>query len=273
MFVEYFVELQRDIVIIKRLHKLISVTPLSSNNTNILNEVSHEELCESFVFWFSQTKLVFGESLIISPEQSLRDEGIDVILYFPDSNMKIGIQVKSYGDVENPDFSTNVIKQIFRSKKHGITKLILALAGDLTSRSQQEKIRGLVSELSQRNDNYVHTLVPESVLNIFLTYRRKIQPLKVVMLDHKDAMLLAEGITESLTTKDRDVKVTITIENKGEIENRDDMFNLMLMLNRANLDVIDSLQNIHYTNEIITLDGNETKFNIENPSIERTLTV
>lgn len=110
-------------------------------------------------------------------------------------------------------------------------------------------------------------------MNIYLAYKKKIHPLKIVMLDHRDAMLLAEGIRESLTKDDRNVKVEITIENRNVRGNRDRMFSLRLMPRNIGSDLIDSIQNIGITDEIMRIDNNEAQFSIEDPSSERTLTV
>ena len=84
-------------------------------------------------------------------------------MYFPDSDIKIGIQVKSYNDIEEKDFSTKIIKQIFDSSIHGLSRLVLAFAGDLNNILHSEKVRGLVSRISQRNDSYIIVLIPEAV--------------------------------------------------------------------------------------------------------------
>ena len=61
--------------------------------------------------------------------------------------MRIGIQVKSYGDIQKKDFSSQVPLQIFESEKHGLSKILLALAGDLTDKSQEQKVRRMISEI------------------------------------------------------------------------------------------------------------------------------
>jgi hypothetical protein len=87
--------------------------------------------------------------VLIEKLQSLQDAGVDVAIYFPESKFRIGIQVKTWGDIKRKDFSNSILAQKSQSKKHGISNLMLALAGDLTDESQVQKTNIIKSELSQ----------------------------------------------------------------------------------------------------------------------------
>ena len=154
--------------------------------THFLSKISHEKLLEAFEYWFDQTKMVFGEPVLIQKTQNLQDAGIDLSSYFPRSDMRIGIQVKSYGDIQKKDFSSQVPLQIFESEKHGLSKILLALAGDLTDKSQEQKVRRMISEILQhKNNDYVLTVPPEKIVNIFNAYQNNDHPSKFVLMDVK----------------------------------------------------------------------------------------
>lgn len=90
----------------------------------------------------------------------------------PMSRLRFGVQVKSFYDVQEGNFTKNVKAQITESHRHSLDKLIIAFAGDLTRRNQPEKVRGLISELHQteKDSNYP----PEKVLTIYNVTRAEI---------------------------------------------------------------------------------------------------
>ena len=50
---------------------------------------------------------------------------------FVSSKLKIGFQVKSYGDVQEKRFHKNVNAQIAESQRYELRKLIIVIAGNL----------------------------------------------------------------------------------------------------------------------------------------------
>ena len=101
----------------------------------------------------------------ISILQSLQDRGCDLLIDWP-QQAKFGVQLKSNGDVEQPDFSNKTLAQIQDSRQHGLTRLYLVLAADITGDSNSQKVRGLVSRISSMNDDYVVTVPPERAWNL-----------------------------------------------------------------------------------------------------------
>jgi hypothetical protein len=106
--------------------------------------------------------------------QSLGDRGCDLLIEWP-HQAKYGIQLKSNGDVEEPDFATKTLAQIQDSRQHGLVKLYLVLAADITGESNLQKVRCLVSRLSASNDPYVSIVPPESAWTLLcaMTSRRR----------------------------------------------------------------------------------------------------
>jgi len=103
----------------------------------------------------------FGARVQVSIFQSLGDAGCDIGLLFHAEGLKYGIQVKSHGDIGKNDFAKDTLAQIQDSRRHGLGQLYLVLAGDLTDLSQEQKVRGLDSRISQMKDDYVTVVPPE----------------------------------------------------------------------------------------------------------------
>jgi hypothetical protein len=91
--------------------RLLDVKPCIEAETALFKELGHEDLCKAFEYWFEQTKLAFGEPVWITQNQSLRDSGVDVLIDLLSSRIRFGIQIKSYNDIEDNQFSKNVNAQ------------------------------------------------------------------------------------------------------------------------------------------------------------------
>jgi hypothetical protein len=101
----------------------------------------------------------------ISTFQSLQDRGCDVLIEWG-PHAKYGLQIKSHGDIAEKDFAKNTLSQVQDSRQHGLQKLYVLLAGDLTDQSQEQKVRGLHSRISAMNDPYVSVIPPERAWSI-----------------------------------------------------------------------------------------------------------
>jgi hypothetical protein len=96
----------------------------------------------------------------VSILQSLHDAGCDLTVDW-DAGAKYGVQLKSHADINKTDFSTRTISQIQDSRQHGLQRLYVLLAGDLTDKSQVQKVRILDSRVSIMKDKYVRVVPPE----------------------------------------------------------------------------------------------------------------
>jgi hypothetical protein len=103
----------------------------------------------------------------VSIFQSLHDAGCDLLVDWG-SDAKYGVQLKSYQDIAKEDFAVTTLSQIQDSKQHGLKRLYVLLAGDLTSKSQDQKVRAFESRISKMNDPYVKTVSPERVWTLIL---------------------------------------------------------------------------------------------------------
>lgn len=92
--------------------------------------------------------------------QCLGDAGCDLLIDWG-GGFKFGIQLKSHYDIGEQDFAANTTRQIQDSRQHGLKKLYVLLAGDLTDNSQHDKVREFESRVSKMNDGYVVTVSPD----------------------------------------------------------------------------------------------------------------
>jgi hypothetical protein len=99
--------------------------------------------------------------------QSLQDRGCDLLIEWP-LRAKYGIQLKSNGDVKPKDFANKTLAQIQDSKQHGLRRLFVVLAADITYSSNAQKVRGIVSRISSMNDPYVVAVPPERASTLLL---------------------------------------------------------------------------------------------------------
>lgn len=242
---------------VEKLVKLIDVKSASDEETKIFAEVSHDEICKAIEYWVDQTRLIFGEPVLTYQNQSLRDSGVDVSINLVTSKINFGFQVKSHGDINEKSFSQKVNAQITQSKKHDLTKLVVALAGDLTDNSQKEKVRGMISEIKQqKGDNqYVIVISPEKLVSIYNAYKNKEHPLKLVNLDVSDAIKFTSGISESLSNERRKARVSLSIEYLETEPHKDEHFQKFKMdIATEDTDLIDKIERMSMTGEKIKLD-------------------
>ncbi len=123
----------------------------------------HDVLCEYLISQIEQ--LEFSTRPRIDMNQCLADSGVDILIAI--GEVKYGVQVKSHLDISQQDFRSKLYSQIENSRRHGLRKLWIILAGDMTSRSQSEKVRGFMSEVSQQNDPYKEVVEPEKAWTVF----------------------------------------------------------------------------------------------------------
>jgi hypothetical protein len=183
---------------LKIVDRIFSCNGADTSDTIAFRSISHESLCQSFQYWLEKMRPTIDEPINIAVTQSLRDEGIDVLLDFSVSKVKVGFQVKSHNDVSQKDFTRRCIAQISRSHKYSVSRLIIALGADLTDESQREKVRGLISEVSQMGD-YCKIFSPEKTLTIWKTFDRKEHPIGQIER-FGDAMNLIDALQKKLSS-------------------------------------------------------------------------
>lgn len=135
--------------------------PCFEKETSFFCECSHDQLCKAFKKYLEDSKSKFLKDFTVEFLHGLNDKGVDLLIVYQKKIrdfQKFGIQVKSYGDIKDKDFSKIVKSNISESKQHGLIKFYIAFCGDLTSPSQSRKIRMISSEISQMNYPYVKVM-------------------------------------------------------------------------------------------------------------------
>ena len=142
-----------------------SLVTFDDLETRKLRDLSHETACKRLIMWInkklSENKVRFNIKLL----QSMRDAGVDVLVTSSEQN-KYGFQIKSFLDIQEKDFTMKVKAQLSDAEKHGLTHFWIVLCGDMTDKSQREKVRGLISEISIRKRSDIEIISPEQFVGI-----------------------------------------------------------------------------------------------------------
>lgn len=241
--------------IIKILVGLFDVEPSPENETEIFQDVKHAELLEALEFWIDQCKMIFGEVVHTEKTQSLQDAGVDVCVNLMESKFRFGIQVKSYLDIQQGDFSKRVKAQTFDSGVYQLNKYVILFAGNLIT--QREKVQGMIAVLSQRNtDQRIITVPPSKLLTIFNAYRNNVHPLKLAFLDVLDLGKTLAAIAENMNNRNREIKIDTKIEYRKDSVERPHSFKVNYSLDKKDIDKIkvqDDLEHLDVTDEVIRM--------------------
>lgn len=145
------------------LRDVIWVASAGVSSTKGFRDLRHDDLV-------GRLQMVLEERLPESPRiyvsQSLQDRGCDLVIEW--INVKSGVQLKSDGDVEKDDFASKTLAQIQDSRQHGLSQLYVVVAADITTESNLQKVRGMMSRISAMNDPYVVGVPPEQAWRLLL---------------------------------------------------------------------------------------------------------
>lgn len=150
-----------------RLRLALDPVPAPTRETAEFRGLSHDELCRGLSQWLRGIEPFLGDNLQVTVTHSLQDAGVDVVLDAIGCQTKLGIQVKSDGDVESRTFAADVKRQITESRQHGLEGLAVVICADANGKSREQKIGGLLSELSRTGDTYVAAVPPAFALSVW----------------------------------------------------------------------------------------------------------
>lgn len=242
-------------VLVERMLRCFDVQPSTPQETAHFQKKNHKTLCGDVENWINKLQVFFGEFIWVEKNQSLRDEGVDVIVYFVESKIKFGMQIKSYNDICNKQFSSKVDGQISRSKKHGISALFVLFAGNMADKtnSHPEKVNGKISDISVMKDDYTYCINPEQFYTISKTIRRKIHPMKALNLQEKDIPILTKGLVESLSNDKRDVSLNIEVKYLDIPENLNGSISFSVAFPDDDLEFSQKFRNIRNLTEKLVI--------------------
>lgn len=194
--------------IIDIITEILQPTQAKSDDTRQFKGVPHDNILEAYRYWLEYLRLLIKDPYLVEITQGLQDAGVDLVIKFLKSDMKIGLQVKSYQDLKRKNFQQEVMSQISHSKKHGLKKLLIIPCGDLSNKSHSNKIPNLMSNIDQMNDNYAYVIQPQFALPIYQCYVSKKHPLSYLGKSKK-VLDLFEGLGQLFSNEDYTAKVNI----------------------------------------------------------------
>jgi hypothetical protein len=136
----------------------------------------------------------------------------------------------------------------------------LAFAGDLTNKSQKQKISGIISDIHQNvgDNNYVMVITPDILLAIYHTYKNQEYLFSFLKLEIEKAILISRMISKALSNNFRDAEVKIRIKYKNDSPDEERFrVEINTELNPDEYDKFDKLEHLH------DIDGNVQFKNIK----------
>ena len=194
---------------ISTFHKIFDGYPSDKQDTKIFSnrDLTHEKISDAFEYWINSFKKQIQDDYTVDNFHTMQDSGIDILIKFELIDLRIGIQIKSYGDIKEKKFYKNTLAQIQESHSHNPKLLVLVLCGDKNDKSQLHKMRHLKSKISQQMTDYVKILEPETALTIYKVFFNGENPLDLL----RSSIDLGEGVVgvrllgEALHERHRDV--------------------------------------------------------------------
>lgn len=124
----------------------------------------HPQLLQSFIDYIELNNKHLGLTKIEN-RQSIADSGCDVFVELK-GNVKIGVQIKSLGDVADANFSNKVKAQYAESSALGLDKYYILICSPMDTVSER-KVNYIVSHFATYKTNYHAVLNPNNCLKIF----------------------------------------------------------------------------------------------------------
>jgi len=144
------------------LENLMLPPPADVAKTAAFREMRHDPLLERLQ---QELELKLLENPRIFLTQSLDDLGCDLVIDWP-QRAKYGVQLKSNGDVVKAGVAEKISAQIQNSRRHGLLRLYVVLAADITGKSNAQKVGKIMSGISAMNDPYVVAVPPGRAWNL-----------------------------------------------------------------------------------------------------------
>lgn len=148
-----------------KMEDFFNVKSSSQEETAIFKDMKHSELLTLLLKWIENKN--GSTKMFANIIHGLTEEGVDIIVETcEECPERFGMQLKNNEDVKQKDFSTKIKAQMIDSKKHKIVGLLVMFAADATDVTVRDRIRSLMSDLSQMNDTFVKAFPPEKVLSM-----------------------------------------------------------------------------------------------------------
>lgn len=126
--------------------------------------LNHPNLITTFINYVNINKDHIG-MVSIENRQSIGDSGCDVAIVLKEG-VKVGVQIKSPGDVDAENFANKVKAQYAESYALGLDKYYILICAPITATTER-KINYIVSHLATYKTNYHAVLNPNNCIRIF----------------------------------------------------------------------------------------------------------
>jgi len=163
----------------EQLNAILDVGFAPSNDTAGFKEVKHDPYVEALQSWLHSYGSNWAEQPIIRNLQGLGDRGVDLKAEFKIAGYSVGFQVKSYGDIDDKDFSTKIWKQIGQFRSYVIDQFYIILCGDMTDQSHYQKVRGFQAFVEQGDYPEITIIPPEQAWQLYQSFSQPIDEQRV----------------------------------------------------------------------------------------------
>lgn len=157
--------------VIKKMHKIFDAEPSTIEETAKFKNIGHPELIEVFSGWAKRHEDIFRETIKIDKTHGLQEHGVDFVIHLITSNRKIGVQVECYSDIKQKDFTKDLNTQIVNSKTYDLECFCVIFCGDMTDKSQNQKISGRISHFQKTKDSYVQSFDPQKAMTVYNEFK------------------------------------------------------------------------------------------------------
>ena len=237
----------------QRVDRIFDLERQSVESTEIFKKYGHEQLIHILRQWIDYLKITFGYYSTTKITQGMRDQGVDLLLEFPSIGLKYGFQVNSHGDIAKKDFSKKVLSQITSSGIHKLTRYYILFAGDMTDlKSQGEKVRGKISEISQIGNHRIVAIEPEIFVILVDSYNQEIHPIK--LLNHSKHYLYATQLVSDIFDVIRDdfnISLKLNLQPRHKVTDEDGSFSKieMQLSDISEFNLMDVVKEVNITGE------------------------
>lgn len=227
--------------------------------------ISHLELCRAVKYWIEQLRILFGESISVEIVHGYNEDGIDLFIdLLNEKQIRFAVQIKSYEDIKDKHLNDAVHAQIGKSKKHILSRLVFAFAGDLNNETQEKRISIVLSEIHKINaiEPSISFVSPREFYTIYKVYKEKGYPVDYLNLNLNNIITLANSISHALTNEKRKAIVSIKLEYPINHDNNAFKVSFSHGLKEEGLALLDRIENLKEGEHIVIPKDTLTEFNI-----------
>lgn len=141
---------------------------LKKTDTSVFKDLSHnKDLVPKFTENLNHIVQMFSSYYNIAYDiQGVRDSGVDILIQYENDIKKeaIGIQIKSYDDLNNKEFLSKLKAQMFEASSWNVKDLYIILCTD--DSIHRDRIRNTIADI-KKSDSKIHIVEPNKAINFY----------------------------------------------------------------------------------------------------------